>query len=193
MLARKLALIVLGAALLAASPLPSEAAGPLSIGVGGGLSIPSGDAGDALERGRHGQAFLSLGVPGVPVGVRGSVGYERFDWKETGEGPAPDGHVSILSGRVGALLYFAPGRIRPYVLGGIGTYRVSSEVSADGTDTSRSETRFGIDAGAGLEMNLVLVRAFVETRLENIFTDGGFDGTGDGSVRIVPVTIGVAL
>jgi len=64
------------------------------------------------------------------------------------------------------------GSIRPYVIGGMGVYRVKASASFEGVDVSQSDTKFGLNAGGGLSFHLSGFETFVETRFNSIFTEG---------------------
>ncbi len=51
------------------------------IGFGGGVSVPTSNAADALKNGVNGQAFLLLD-PGIGFPFRFNLGYQKFDFKK---------------------------------------------------------------------------------------------------------------
>jgi opacity protein-like surface antigen len=162
---------------------------PFKIGFAGGASVPVSNAADAFKSGFHGKAMFQWSPPVLPLGLRASVGYERLSLKSLT--PGVDGTGKILSG-VGNFTYgFPVGPLKPYLIAGVGAFNMKTEV---GGTTSPSQTKFGIDAGAGLEFKLGGIAGFVEGKVENIFTDQGFTGPGstqDVKTMIVPVTFGV--
>lgn len=163
---------------------------PVQFGFGGGMSVPVSDAKDAMKNGFHGQAMVKWKMPMMPLGFRGTLGYQRMDLKSLS--PGLDGTGSILSGLGNVTLGMSVGPLRPYVLAGLGAYNTKTDVSGAG---SASQTKFGVDGGAGVEFKLFAVSGFLEGKLENIFTDEGFSsslGSAEAfSTRIVPVTFGV--
>jgi opacity protein-like surface antigen len=166
------------------------AARPVKIGFGGGMSVPVSDAKDALKNGFHGQAMVKWKVPTMPLGLRGTVGYERMNLKALS--PGLEGNGSILSGLGNVTLGMSVGPIRPYVLAGLGAFNTKTSVTGA---ASASQTKFGVDGGAGVEFNLGPISGFVEGKLENIFTDQGFSSAlgsaEESSTRIIPVTFGI--
>jgi opacity protein-like surface antigen len=158
---------------------------PFQVGFGGGMSVPVSDAKDGLKNGFHGQAMVKWNVPAMPFGLRGTVGYERMDLKSLS--PGTDGTGSILSGLGNVTVGMPVGPIKPYLLAGLGAFNTKTDVAGATT----SQTRLGIDGGAGVEFNLGPISGFVEGKLENIFTDQGIGSAQDFSTRIIPVTFGI--
>ena len=159
---------------------------PFKIGFGGGVSVPVSDAKDALKTGFHGAVMVQWTAPVIPLSLRGSVGYSRFDLKSLA--PGVDGNGSILSGLANASWGFPVGPVKPYVIAGVGAFNMKGTVAGV---SGPSETKFGIDAGAGLEFSLGRFTAFVEGKVENIFTDQGLASAQSFDTMIVPVTFGI--
>ena len=157
---------------------------PFSLGLSGGASFPTGDAGDGLNTG-----FIVAGHVGVqpsvsPVGLRFDVMYNRWDLDNV------DANFRSLAGTANAMLMFPTARgstVRPYVSGGVGLYntKLSSETTGGGTFTSDGETDFGLNAGAGLDFGLSGLSTFVEVRYHSVFT------SGESNLNFVPVVFGV--
>ena len=127
----------------------------------------------------------------MPLRFRAALGYEKFDIEDIVPGQEGDG--KILSGIGNVMVTFPLGPARPYVTAGLGAFHVKRRVEGSGTTTRSSETKFGIDAGAGVEFRIGVLKGFVEGRVENAFTDDGFNPAlaGGGSTTIVPVTFGL--
>jgi hypothetical protein len=88
------------------------------------------------------------------------------------------------------------GPIRPYVLAGVGAFNVKDVMSAAAASSSPEQsfrsTNFGIDGGAGVALKLGRIDAFVETRLQNVYTkQHGLVDTK--SIRAFPVSFGVTF
>jgi outer membrane protein with beta-barrel domain len=163
---------------------------PFKIGFGGGVSVPVSDAKDAFKNGFHGKGMVMWNAPVLPLALRGSVGYSQLDLKSLA--PGVDGTGKIISGLANVSYGFPVGPVKPYIIAGVGAFNIKTEV---GGTSSPSETKFGIDGGAGLEFKLGGITGFVEGKVENIFTDQGLS-TAIGSAQefktlIVPVTFGV--
>lgn len=186
-----LALLGLLGAAPAAAQLPGAPDKMVQIGIGGGISLPVSHAKDALKDGFHVRGILEVKPPMFPIGLRGALGYQKFDLEHAPAGTTGSGN--ILSGLGGITVGMSLGPIRPYVTASLGAFRVESKLDSTGTETSAHETKFGIDAGAGVQFKLASLKGFLEARVENVYTDQGFDTTllEKNSTRIIPVTFGL--
>jgi hypothetical protein len=166
---RRLALPFVLGALLA----PSAGAAQVSLMAGGGLGTPVGDFGDQAESGWHGTAGLQVGVPAIPVRLRADGGYHSFG--QAGSDP----RVSMLAGAL-SLVFNLPGvGLVPYLLGGLGQYRVSVDQSGVATVTDNGyHGAFGVNIGA------MGFGGFGEVRLVNV-------SQGGGGLRFVTATLGL--
>lgn len=172
-----LSLVVLSAA------TASAVERPFKIGVGGGLSVPVSDAGSALDNGFHAKGIFQWKVPVLPFSIGTSLGYEKFNLSSL---TAVTGSSRIVSA-LGNINFGIPvGPIKTYLTAGLGAYKLGGSVNGVPVP---SETKFGIDGGAGVEFKLGGVSAFVEGRMENIYTDQGINQSLN--TQIVPVTFGI--
>ena len=167
----------------------------LRIGFGGGMSVPVSDAGDAYKSGFNGKGFLLVNLGGLPS-FRIDLGYQKFDYKQEFQNPlgsdATNATSQILSGVAGIHLdLIRVGPVRPYLLAGLGAFNVRSSLDSLGNDTGTvSQTRFGIDGGAGVAFTLgKRLDAFVEAKIQNIYTDQGV--IDRKSIRVIPITFGI--
>lgn len=185
---------VAGSAAPAAAQLPMGPQSPerhfIRIGFGGGVSVPTANAADALDNGINGQAFLLID-PGLGFPIRLNLGYQKFDWKEALLSGATGGESQILSGVAGLsfdLIRIGP--VRPYVMAGVGAFNLKETLEGAGAaGGSTTTTNFGIDGGAGIALKLGRLEAFIEGRVQNVYTqDGVIDSS---SIRAVPVTFGI--
>jgi hypothetical protein len=71
------------------------------------------------------------------------------------------------------------GRFSPYLIGGGGIYN-SHRTPFPG---SQSSTDLGVNFGGGLRLNFTDATTFVEARYHKV--------SGDGRIRIVPLTFGI--
>jgi opacity protein-like surface antigen len=168
----------------------AAAALPVKIGFGGGTSVPVSDAKDAFKNGFHGQAMVMWNAPVLPLALRGSVGYTKLDLKSLA--PGVEGNARILSGLANVSYGFPVGPVKPYLIAGVGAFNLKADVAGV---SAPSETKFGIDGGAGVQFSLGGIAAFVEAKVQNIFTDQGLS-TAVGSPQefktlLVPVTFGI--
>ena len=167
---------------------------PLTIGAGGGVSVPTSNARDSIDTGFHALGFVGLSIPGIPVGLRGTFTFNRFDLKPEGVGLPGNtdedvGYEQVLSGLVNIVLPFPAGRVTPYLMAGLGAFNIRTKRTQG--DDSASKTEFGINGGAGITFPISRLDAFVEARVNNVYTSE--DGTIDPEdIQFIPVTFGVS-
>lgn len=147
---------------------------PFQLGVAGGVTQPMSDLSDAAKLGYNATAALGINLPFIPVGLRIDGAYNLFGEKITGAGKL---HSISATGNVVWRLPLVG--ISPYVIGGAGLYMLGSDL-----DGATTENHFGWNAGAGINLPLSFVKAFVEARYNNVSIDGG-------SMKFVPVTVGI--
>ena len=183
---RGLRSVALGAALMAAVGAAPAMAQTAKFSVGGGLTLPLGDFGDASSTGWHGMAAVGFQPANLPVGFQLDGMYQRF-----GVEGAPDnfdGHTQIIQGTANVVYTFTTAessQFHPYLIGGVGLYNAKPT----GDDLTaligdESSTDFGINGGAGFDFQAGSVGLFLEGRFHNVFSDGS-DGT------FIPITVGV--
>jgi opacity protein-like surface antigen len=168
----------LAGVVLASSSLAAQAGSRPTFGVSGGIAFPTGDFGDAFKSGYDIAANLGFQPATLPVGLRIEGMYNRFDLKDN---QRFEGHTNILALTGNAVLAgrsSTEGSVRPYAIGGIGVYNSK----ASGTDAS--DTNFGLNIGAGLELPLSGITTFIEARYHHVFSD-------PGSFGLIPVVVGV--
>ncbi|MGH7129907.1 MAG: outer membrane beta-barrel protein [Planctomycetaceae bacterium] len=161
----------------------------IRVGFGGGISVPTANAADALDNGINGQAFLVID-PGLGFPIRLNLGYQKFDWKEAVLSGVTGGESQVLSGVAGLTFdLIRLGPVRPYVMAGLGAFNLKETLEGTATGGSTSTTNFGIDGGAGIALKIGRLEAFIEGRLQNVYTqDGVIDSN---TIRAVPVTFGI--
>ncbi len=168
-----------GALLLSAATAQAQ----VSIGVGGGLTIPTGDFGDGFKTGWHGLANVGYEMPSG-IGVRGDFYYGQNNIDATGV----DGKAK-LAGGLGNILYTfkSAGTIHPYVMGSIGFMNAKVEASAGGLSGSESETKIAFGGGAGIK--------FKAGSDASIFVEGRYISvnTTDSNTNFIPITVGVSF
>jgi hypothetical protein len=176
-LKRSLYLAIATIALVAAPRVSHAQLGvlkPFSIGVAGGVTQPMSDLSDAAKLGYNGTAALEIHLPFIPVGLRVDGAYNSFGEKITGAGKL---HAISATGN---LVVRLPGvGIAPYAIGGAGLYMVGSDL-----DGASNENHMGWNAGAGVNLPLSFVHAFVEARYNRVSANGS-------SMQFVPVTVGI--
>ena len=166
--------VMAGGALLIAATAQAQSVGK-SYKFGGdlGASMPLGDFGDAANAGYHIGGLFEYTPKSMPVSWRGEIAYNHNGLKDTGI-DGLDGNFSMLN-LVGNAVYPFGNKasaIRPYVIGGMGVYRVKASAEFDGVTASQSDTKFGLNAGGGMSFHLSGFETFVETRFNSVFTEG---------------------
>lgn len=179
----RLAAAVAGLALFAGTAAAQSSTASTTrptFGIAAGLALPTGDFGDAFSSGFNVTGHVGFEPSTVPVGLRLEGMYNRFDLKGAG---SVDGNASILGFTGNAILggTAAPGSIRPYAIGGLGVY--NTKVSSDLGDGD-SETKFGLNAGAGIDVPLSGIAVFFEARFHYVMTEGS-------KLTFIPITVGV--
>lgn len=160
---------------LALLTAPAAAVGQVSLMAGGGLSTPIGDFGDVAEAGWHGMAGLQLSVPAIPIALRADGGYHKF-------GQASGIPSSSMLAGSASLVVSLPGvGLVPYLLGGVGQYRVS--VDQTGVDPV---TDNGYHAAFGVNIGALGFGGFGEVRFVNVSHSVGHS-------RFVTATLGLRL
>ena len=181
-------LVVLVSTPLAASAQVGLAQRFVTVGVGGGMSVPVNEAGNAFDNGFHMQGFARLNVPSLPVMPRFDLNFSRFDLKDAVGIP---GKNQILAGLANLQMSVLPlGPVRPYVIAGLGAYHLKTETEGISPE-SVSSTRFGINGGAGVALNFGRINGFIEGRVDNVFTEKGM--IDEEQIQVVPVTFGLTF
>ena len=176
---RAIALAALTAALVSA-PAVAHAQSPVRFGLAAGATIPTGTFGDEVDWGYNVTGSIT-GKPMLsPVGIRGEVMWNRLTGKEfeTAFGTLQGDDVDVIAGIVNAEIGTTGTEVRPYVIGGLGVYRLSGEGDNDGV------TKFGFNLGGGIDFGLAGFSAFAEARFHSIQTEGD-------ARNIVPITFGI--
>jgi opacity protein-like surface antigen len=94
------------------------------------------------------------------------------------------GKYQVISGTANAVYAFsvaAETQFRPYLIGGGGIYNVKNKPDAG---ISVSDTKFGINVGAGFDIKTSGIGVFVEGRFHNVFVTGS-------DFHYIPITVGV--
>jgi opacity protein-like surface antigen len=156
---------------------------PVTWSAGTGLSMPTGDLGNAAGTGFHVQGTGSYRRTGWPISLRGELAYHRFGEKDIGGGrnSTNTSSASAMAGIVDASYAFSTrNKMKPYVLGGPGFYNSRAEVTSGGTTTSSSETKMGLNVGGGMNFSLGRRLAYLEARYHHV-----------DQASWIPITFGV--
>jgi len=174
---------------------PAHAAGPLSLGLGGGFTMPVGDSKDALKNGFHLRGIAEAHLPMIPMGLRAALGYQKLDLKDLAAAAGySNGQSSIVSGLAGfTFSLISVGPVRPYVTASLGAFHVKGEVDSSSTTITKSQTKFGIDGGVGVKLGMGGLKGFAEARVENLYTDQGWNPAVSNlkTARFIPITFGI--
>lgn len=149
--------------------------------LGGGIDNPLGDFNDAAKLGYHGLAAVSFVPTGSPVGFQVDGNYSQF----TDDTPL-DVKFQMLYGTGNVVYKFKTSeasQFRPYLIGGGGVYNLKFKGDDVPADVD-SETKFGINAGAGFDFKLGSAGLFLEGRFHDVFTSGG-------DTQYIPITAGI--
>ena len=179
--------VIRGAVVGLAVALSAQAAQAqsLSFGLGGGAVVPTGSMADVNSTGWSAMAVARLKPPVAPLGLQVDAFYTRL-----GLANDIDGHSRIIGGTANAVFAFPGGPARPYLLGGVGLY--NGKVTIDGFGSSESETKVGLNAGAGFDFGLGKASLFADARIHAILK-GGVDAESleETTAFMVPVTLGL--
>jgi len=168
----------LAAASAAVAPTAAAQARP-QLGVGGGVTLPTGDLGDGTDAGWHGLVTLGYRPPLYPVGFRIDGAYNDLGASSAGA----DFRAISVTGNV---VLEAPGLVaRPYLIGGAGLYNTKLE-GLDGRNNP------GLNGGLGLRFRLGDYDAFVEGRYHAALNAFG-EGDDERSAQYVPITFGISF
>jgi hypothetical protein len=156
-------------------PVAAEAQPRLMLG--GGFTAPNGDVSASADPGYHVRASMEIGVPTLPVGFRGDGTLHKMTSSQAGFDD-----TEVLAGSL-SVVFTLPGvGLQPYVLGGIGTYRVT----AGPRDASVTESSRGYHGGFGVAIGGLGFGAFAEIRYVHVPHD-------DMTVAMIPLTLGFRL
>lgn len=169
----------------------SNATRPIRVMIGGGASLPVGDLADRYDAGYTVQGALLINFAGFPINVRTDVNYSNMRLKDlfapTGQTAFADDATKILGGLLSLTLPLGNGPIRPYIMAGLGAFNVDPAQFSD--SASKSSVEFAINGGAGFQLRIFGLEAFVEARLNNVYTDKGIVDTK--GIQMIPLTFGV--
>jgi opacity protein-like surface antigen len=175
---------------------------PISFAFGGGASVPVGSYKDALKAGWNGQGSVIFHFAGLPLSLRADLSYNHFTFKNdlpfssggTG-GPATstdDITQQILGGLANVSIPFRMGPVSPYITAGLAGFNIKTNLGeVVPGEQDESATKFAVNGGLGLSMKLFGASAFVEAKVNNIYTDGKVIGSKElKDLQFVPVTFG---
>jgi opacity protein-like surface antigen len=173
---------------------------PVSIAFGGGASVPIGTYKDALKAGWNGQGSLIFNFAGLPLALRADLNYNRFTFKKDLPFTAGSGSTTttddvtqqILGGLANVTIPINLGPVSPYITAGLAGYNIRTTLSnAVAGAEDESDTKFAVNGGAGLSMRLLGASAFIEAKVNNVYTDKKFISNKElKALQFIPVTFG---
>lgn len=175
---RIIRLLSLAAVLAAPAAMTAQSSPrPVSLGISGGLSLPTGDFGSGLASGYSvaGHVFLSPSAM-RSLRFRGDVSYDSWDIENT------NSSTRSLAGIANAIFDVSTSStstVKPYFLGGLGIFNGKNS----GTN-SESDTNLGAQLGGGLNFQLSGFSTFLEAKYVNVFAEGN-------NVNWIPITFGI--
>ena len=170
--------ILLFACSIAAVSATAGAQRPLTLSLGGGVSLPVAHFHEVANTGWHALASIGVSTYMQPLGLRLDGAFNRFSAKSGGPTPA------ITSGTLN-ITYRLPmtnSPLSPYVITGAGGYHLG----CSGTPGCGTFTRFGWNAGLGTKFVALGLRGFLESRFHAVNASGG-------NIRYVPITLGLTF
>jgi hypothetical protein len=185
----RLSLIATTSVLAVASTAAAQELGsPITFGVVAGVSVPLGDFSDFAETGWHAGALVQWDTPTYPLGIRLEGVYHAFGDKGAvqtlNQGQQTSGaDPNIIVGTLNGVWMFPmtqPYAVRPYLIGGGGIYNKR----CNGCD---SQTKFGLNGGAGITVPLSGFSTIIEARFHIIFDSEA----GSSNSTFIPISVGL--
>lgn len=177
------------ALLLATGRVGAQQQSPFTFGFGGSVTVPVGDArevgfadlGPSLSPGWQGMGLFQVRPFGTTLGFQLDGTYQRVGMSAASF--AGRQQFNSTANVVYEFGHTRTTRVVPYVIGGAGVYSFRGHFDS-------SSTRFGLNAGAGLNLNFGPGMLFLEGRFHNVFGAGfGADGSA-ASAQLIPITAG---
>jgi hypothetical protein len=177
-------------------------------GVGAGYTAAPGYAGESPGGDWNGEAFILLGLGGIPLELRPTVfTYGRGTGARLGVLDCPcvssgctggcgpgyyidgSGRERATGGMLDATFRLSSGLLAPYLIGGLGVVDVSRQAAPHGTTVHRVGTGYEFGGGARLAVGPLMV--FGEAKFFG--TDASADQFAGHSVHMIPLTVGIAF
>jgi hypothetical protein len=160
---------------------PCDAQRPVSLGLAGGVSIPSGQFRDGADIGWHALATIAVSTLMQPLGLRIDVAYNRFEFRDAPPALADENQwTGSATVNFTYRLPMTNSPMSPYLISGAGAYR--SECSIE--SVCGAVTKYGWNVGLGAKLYVLGFRSFIEGRYHR-------SSRGEESdVHFFPVTFG---
>ena len=151
---------------------PAAAQRSITLGVSGGLSLPTGTMSDAFSSGYHVGGHLNFAPESSPVELMVDATYHSFG----GNLDLPEPVDFSYFGISGSAAYMLPGEnSQPYLMGGVGMYFGKADVEG-----AESDSEFGFNVGGGIRFLLSGLSTFFQVRANFV-----------GDNTFIPVSFGV--
>jgi hypothetical protein len=150
--------------------------------LGAGISIPTGQFDETAKLGWQGTAGVSFVPANLPIGFQFDGTYSRF-----GLDGGFDVDQQFIYGTGNAVFKFKSSEesnFRPYLIGGLGVYNFKLTGSDADLFGDSSETKFGLNAGAGFDFKMGGAGLFIEGRFHRVFADGD-------DFNFIPISVGL--
>jgi opacity protein-like surface antigen len=188
------------AALVATATIAAQGIRP-QFGVAAGVAVPTGDfhaaaSGEGFNTAWQVLALVAFKVPGWPIGLRADGTYSANTANDqlkadlsASLGQPTDEKAQLLGVNVDLTYPFgSASRVQPYLLGGIGAYRVTITVTSGGSTADNSETKFAWNVGGGILYRMRGATLFLEGRYVDVAAVSRFPKT-----TFLPITAGLRL
>lgn len=165
----------------------------LSVGVAGGATFPLGTISNTYETGYNILADLTVGEKTNPLNIRFDGMFNDLGAKSGLS--IPSQQMWTLNANAVFNIGADTGKaVIPYIMGGIGYYNTSYNVSAVNTPSGETLTStgnihqnsLGLNAGLGLHVGKGKVSGFIEARYHYVFV-------GSRAFQFLPLTAGISL
>jgi len=164
--------LALALATLVLSTSSASAQKTVSLGVSGGLSVPTGQLADRQASGFHVGGHLNFAPASLPFEILVDATYHSFDGNLDLTTPISVSYFGIA----GSAAYVFPGTsMRPYIMGGGGMYFGKADVPG-----AESDSEFGFNVGGGLRFVLSGLSTFLQVRANFV-----------GDNTFVPISFGI--
>ncbi len=188
---------------------------PVRFGITGGATVPVSDMKNISGTGWNAGALVEAGVPLFPWGLRLDATWNQFGKKDTGFGTVKnriiDGtlNATYSFGGLSTTKFYLIGGLGVYHMktevegpevvfqqadrrlrydAAAAAVRIAppSRQIVDFGSESSSQTKFGLNAGAGFRFQLTGFATFVEARWHTIFTEGS-------NAQMIPISVGITF
>lgn len=176
-------------ALVTLTPLASgraQISNPLKFTLFGGVALPSGSTSDLVQTGYTVGGALDLKLPLMPVGFRGEALYSSFNAKGLSSA-GTNADATEFGANLNVVMWVplpTAGLVRPYLTGGPSYSRL--ELSPTGVPGTTTASRWGLNAGGGVQLSLGDLGVRFDARYRRISTD-------TDAFTYIPVTMGITF